>query len=172
MVINESQRLYTYLSLFGFTVDAVIANRVLPEEARSAYFEQWFDIQAGHLATARSAFDPIPFFEARLFDREMVGPELLDELGRHVFGDKDPTVVLYREKPIEIKKEKAGYALYVRLPFAEKDRIQVFTRGEDLVVQVDNQRRHIVLPRTLASRELLGASFSGQRLRVAFGGKE
>jgi arsenite/tail-anchored protein-transporting ATPase len=172
MVINESQRLYTYLNLFGFAVDAVIANRVLPEEARSAYFEQWFDIQAGHLATARSAFDPIPFFEARLFDREMVGPALLDDLGRHVFGDKDPTAVLYREKPIEVKKEKAGYALYVRLPFAEKDRIQVFTRGEDLVVQVDNQRRHIVLPRTLASRELLGASFSGQRLRVAFGGKE
>ena len=34
MVINESQRLYTYLNLFGFPVDAVIANRVLPEEAR------------------------------------------------------------------------------------------------------------------------------------------
>ena len=50
MVINESQRLYTYLNLFGFPVDAVVANRVLPPEARSKYFEQWFDIQAGHLA--------------------------------------------------------------------------------------------------------------------------
>ena len=45
MVINESQRLYTYLSLFGFPVDAVIANRVLPEEARSAYFDRWFSIR-------------------------------------------------------------------------------------------------------------------------------
>ena len=50
MVINESQRLYTYLSLFGFPVDAVVANRVLPEEARSKYFDRWFSIQAGHLA--------------------------------------------------------------------------------------------------------------------------
>ena len=90
MVINESQRLYTYLSLFGFPVDAVIANRVLPEEARSKYFDRWFDIQAGHLATARANFDPLPFFEARLFDREMVGTELLDEFGRRVFGRDRP----------------------------------------------------------------------------------
>jgi arsenite/tail-anchored protein-transporting ATPase len=172
MVINESQRLYTYLSLFGFPVDAVIANRVLPKEARSEYFDKWFGIQAGHLATARRAFDPLPFFEARLFDREMVGLELLDRFAQDVFGDDDPTAVLYEEKPAEIKKEGSGYALYIRLPFAEKDRIQVWTHGEELVVSVDNQRRHILLPRTLASRRLLGAGFQEQRLRVAFGEKE
>jgi arsenite/tail-anchored protein-transporting ATPase len=64
MVINESQRLYTYLNLFGFPVDAVVANRVLPEEARSRYFDKWFSIQAGHLAEARRSFDPLPFFAA------------------------------------------------------------------------------------------------------------
>ena len=53
MVINESQRLYTYLSLFGFPVDAIVANRVLPEAARSPYFDKWFKLQAGYLAEAR-----------------------------------------------------------------------------------------------------------------------
>jgi arsenite-transporting ATPase len=172
MVINESQRLYTYLSLFGFSVDAVIANRVLPEEARSRYFDRWFDIQAGHLASARADFDPLPFFEAPLFDREMVGTEMLDEFGRRVFGRTDPSAVLHREKPLEVKKEGGAYALYLRLPFAEKDRIQVFARGDELVVQVDNQRRTIVLPRTLAGRAVAGAGFADQRLRVAFGRTE
>jgi arsenite-transporting ATPase len=172
MVIKESQRLYTYLSLFGFAVDAVVANRVLPEEARSRYFDKWFDIQAGHLAEARRSFDPLPFLEARLFDREMTGLALLESFAQDVFGDQDPTEVFFREKPIEIKREAKGYALYIRLPFAEKDRIQVWAHGEDLVVQVDNQRRHVLLPRTLASRRLLGAAFAGQRLRVAFGEKE
>jgi arsenite-transporting ATPase len=172
MVINESQRLYTYLSLFGFPVDAVVANRVLPEEARSDYFDRWFGIQATHLATARAAFDPLPFFEAPLFDREMVGAKMLDEFGQRVFGSTDPTEVLHGDKPIEIRKEKGAYTLYVRLPFAEKDRIQVFTRGDDLVVQVDNQRRHLVLPRTLAGRPVVGAVFADQRLRVVFGAKE
>jgi len=172
MVINESQRLYTYLGLFGFPVDAVVANRVLPPEARSAYFDKWFGIQAGHLAEARRDFDPIPFFEARLFDREMVGLPLLARFADDVFGDRDPTGVFFHEKPIEVKKEKGGYALYIRLPFAEKDKIQVWAQGDELVVQVDNQRRHVVLPRTLASRKLLGAAFAEQRLRVGFGNKE
>jgi arsenite-transporting ATPase len=172
MVISESQRLYTYLNLFGFPVDAIIANRVLPDQARSPYFDRWFGIQAGHLAAARQAFDPLPFFEAPLFDREVVGAALLDEFGRRVFGDTDPTAVLYQERPMEVKKEGKGYALYIRLPFVEKDRIQVWTRGDELVVQVDNQKRHLMLPRTLASRRLLGAAFTEQRLRVAFGGKE
>jgi arsenite-transporting ATPase len=172
MVINESQRLYTYLNLFGFPVDCVIANRVLPPEAGTGYFGRWMDIQATHLASARQAFEPLPLLEARLFDREMVGVPLLDEFGRHVFGDKDPAAVFFKERPVEVKKEGRGYALYIRLPFAEKDRIQVWTRGEELVVQVDNQKRHIMLPRTLVSRRVLGAAFADQRLRVAFGEKE
>jgi arsenite-transporting ATPase len=145
---------------------------VLPEEARCAYFDRWFDIQKGHLQTAREAFDPLPFFTARLFDREMVGLELLDELGRHVFGETDPTEVLFHDKPVEVKKEGRGYALYIRLPFADKERIHVFTRGDELVVQVDNQKRHLMLPRSLAGRTVLSAAFADARLRVVFGAKE
>ncbi len=172
MVIKESQRLHTYLGLFAFPVDCVIANRVLPQEARSAYFDRWFDIQREHLAFAREAFDPLPFLEARLFDREMVGLALLEELARAVFGEDDPTAVFYEDRPMEVRKEGRGYALYLRLPFAEKERIQVYTQGDELVIQVDNQRRNIVLPRTLAARRLMGAGFQDRRLRVAFGEKE
>jgi arsenite-transporting ATPase len=172
MVIKESQRLHTYLGLFAFPVDCVIANRVLPREARSAYFDAWFDIQRRHLRFAREAFDPLPFLEARLFDREMVGPKLLADFAQAVFGNDDPTAVLYEERPMEVRKEGRGYALYLRLPFADKDSIQVFAQGDELVVQVDNQRRNLVLPRTLASRRLLGAAFQDRRLRVAFGEKE
>jgi len=172
MVIRESQRLYTYLGLFGFPVDCVIANRVLPEEARSSYFDRWFEIQAAHLREARQAFDPLPFFEARLLDRELVGLEPLGAFGQQVFGEVDPAAVLHKEKPVEIKKEAGGYCLYIQLPFAEKDRIQAWTRGEELVVQVDNQRRNILLPRTLAGRRLEEASFAGRRLRLLFGERD
>jgi arsenite/tail-anchored protein-transporting ATPase len=172
MVIKESQRLYTYLSLFGFPVDAVVANRVLPEEARSRYFDRWFDIQKGYLAEARDAFDPLPFFESRLFDREMVGVALLDEMARTVFGTKDPTQPFFKGRPIQIKKEGKNYVMTIRLPFAQKDRLNVFTRGDDLVVQVDNQRRHVALPRSLAGRSVASAAFVDQDLRVKFGAKE
>jgi len=172
MVINESQRLYTYLSLFGFPVDAIVANRVLPEAARSPYFDKWFKLQAGYLAEARQAFDPLPFFVAPLFDREMVGTAMLEEFAQRVFGETNPAALLHRDRPVEVKKEGRSWALYLRLPFAEKDRIQVFAKGDELVVQVDNQRRHLVLPRSLAGRQVKSAAFADQRLRVGFGAKE
>jgi len=172
MVINESQRLYTYLSLFGFPVDAIVANRVLPEAARSPYFDKWFKLQAGYLAEARQAFDPLPFFVAPLFDREMVGTAMLEEFAHKVFGETNPAALLHRDRPVEVKKEGRAWALYLRLPFAEKDRIQVFAKGDELVVQVDNQRRHLVLPRSLAGRQVKSAAFADQRLRVGFGAKE
>jgi arsenite/tail-anchored protein-transporting ATPase len=173
MVINESQRLYTYLNLFGFPVDAVVANRVLPPQARSEYFDKWIGLQAGYLQEARRSFEPLPFFQARLFDREMVGLKLLDDFAGEVFGDKDPTTVFFQgDRPVEVKKEGKGYALYIRMPFAEKEDLQVWTHGEDLVVSVKNQRRNILLPRTLASRRLLGAALVEGRLRVAFGERE
>jgi len=172
MVINESRRLYTYLSLFGFPVDAIVANRVLPEAARSPYFDRWFGIQAGHLGEARSAFDPLPCFEAPLFDREMVGLPLLDEFASTVFGAQDPTQVFFAERPFEIRKEGRVHVLYLRLPFAEKEKIQVSSLGEELVVQVDNHRRHVLLPRSLAGRRVTSAAYADARLRVSFGGKE
>jgi arsenite-transporting ATPase len=172
MVINESERLYTYLSLFGFPVDAVIANRVLPEEARSRYFDRWFELQAGHLEAARQAFGALPMFQAPLFDREMTGLERLSTFASRVFGDKDPTAVFHRDRPIEVKREGGTHALYIRMPFADKDRVEVWTKGDELVIQVDNQRRRVILPRALASRRLLGAVLADQKLRVAFGERE
>ena len=74
---------------------------------------------------------------------------------------------------MEVKKEGRGYALYIRLPFAEKERIQVWTRGDELVVQVDNQQPP---PHAAALAGPGGASWPRpsptQRLRVAFGEKE
>src|SRR6185369_15208106 len=107
------------------------ANRVLPPEAKGGYLDRWCAIQEGHLKHARRAFDPLPFFEAPLFDREMVGLPLLLEMARAVWGESDPTAVLHQERPLEVKREGRGYAMYIRLPFAEKDHIQVWTHGEE-----------------------------------------
>jgi len=101
-----------------------------------------------------------------------VGTAMLEEFAHKVFGETNPAALLHRDRPVEVKKEGRAWALYLRLPFAEKDRIQVFAKGDELVVQVDNQRRHLVLPRSLAGRQVKSAAFADQRLRVGFGAKE
>src|SRR5713101_7295596 len=45
MVLRETQRAFVYFSLHGLTVDAVIANRVLPHVVTDAFFEEWHSSQ-------------------------------------------------------------------------------------------------------------------------------
>src|SRR5213592_908196 len=46
MVIAEARRTATYLSLFGYRVDAVVANRLLPDEVSDPWFKAWKDAHA------------------------------------------------------------------------------------------------------------------------------
>src|SRR5438477_5304598 len=121
MVIAEARRTYTYLSLFGYRVDAVVVNRIFPDEIDDPYFGKWKEIQAHHLATVRESFEPVPILTARLFDREMVGVDLLERMGDEVYGATDATDVLHVDEPIRIRKRGTGYILSMRLPFAERE---------------------------------------------------
>src|SRR3712207_3812382 len=41
MVIAEARRAYTYLNLYDYGVDAVVVNRLLPDEISDPYFDRW-----------------------------------------------------------------------------------------------------------------------------------
>ncbi len=45
MVIKESMRTFTYLNLYGYLTDAVVVNRVFPEEVAEGYFAGWRAVQ-------------------------------------------------------------------------------------------------------------------------------
>ncbi|HYP47781.1 MAG TPA: TRC40/GET3/ArsA family transport-energizing ATPase, partial [Thermoleophilaceae bacterium] len=41
MVVQEAMRTFTYLNLSGYLTDAVVVNRVFPEEVAGGYFDGW-----------------------------------------------------------------------------------------------------------------------------------
>jgi len=168
MVIAEARRTYTYLSLFGYRVDAVVVNRIIPAEVEDPYFGKWKDIQAEHLQTVRESFEPIPILTARLFDREMVGVDLLAELGREVYGDQDPTAILHRDEPMRVKKRGASYVLSLRLPFVDRSDLEVFRKADELYIRVGSYKRNLALPQTLQRLEVKEANFVDDRLEVRF----
>ena len=84
MVVKEAMRTFTYLNLYGYLTDAVVVNRVLPADAAEGYFAAWRESQQEHLDLVRSAFAPLPILEAPFFDREVVGPEMLDLLAERL----------------------------------------------------------------------------------------
>ena len=170
MVIAEAQRTFTYLNLFGYRVDAIVANRLLPAEVVDPYFARWKDVQAEHLATIERSFSPLPILKARLRDQELSSTDLLLDLGEEIYGDTLADAVMFQDEPMSIVKEGEAYVLSLRLPFASKEELELSVKADELFVKVGPYRRTIMLPRSLASREISSAQLENDRLRVTFAG--
>lgn len=168
MVIKEAQRTYTYLNLYGYVTDAVICNRVMPAAVADGYFSAWIDTQAKYLQMVEEAFSPLPILKAPFFEREVVGLAMLRRLADALFGEEDPSRIMFRGQTHRIEETEDGYVLAVPLPFVEKRDISLLRRGDDLTVQVGTYRRSFVLPRVLAGLETRGARFEGDTLLIHF----
>src|SRR4051795_10917253 len=81
MVVREAMRTFTYLNLYGYLTDAVVVNRVFPEEAADGYFGAWAENHKKQMELVRSAFSPVPILTAKYFEQEVIGPQMLDRLG-------------------------------------------------------------------------------------------
>jgi arsenite-transporting ATPase len=168
MVVAEARRTYTYLSLFGYRVDAVVCNRLIPAEVTDAYFERWKDIQAEHLETIMHSFAPLPVLKVPLYEQEMVGLELLDRLGAELYAEHDPTAMLHHEDPITIRKHGDSYRLTLRLPFTGKSDLDLLRKGDDLFIKVGQYKRTLMMPAALQRLDIAGASFEDDRLVIRF----
>jgi arsenite/tail-anchored protein-transporting ATPase len=166
MVIAEARRAYTYLNLYDYGVDAVVVNRLLPDEVSDPYFARWREAQGGHLKTIESSFSPIPILKARLFDREMYGIEALNALADDVFDRIDPLALLFRGTTHEIVRNGSGYDVILNLPLAEKKSVDLSKRGAEMFVRVGGYKRNILLPDSMARFHAAGASIEEGRLTV------
>jgi len=169
MVIAEARRTYTYLSLFGYRVDAVVANRIIPDTVTDPYFGKWKEIQQKHLATIKESFEPVPILTARLFDREMVGVENLAQMGDEVYGDMVATDIFHKDEPIKVRKRGPQYLLSLRLPFTEKAEIDIHRKADELYIRVGPYKRNLILPQSLQRLDVQGAQMVEDRLQITFG---
>jgi arsenite/tail-anchored protein-transporting ATPase len=168
LVVAETERTATSLSLFGYGVDAVVVNRLLPDVITDPYLARWKQRQAEHLATVRAAFGPTPVLTAPLFDDELDGAEGLVRLGEAVYGDLDPLAVLADDRPMTVVADGDDQVLRLALPFAGKDDVDLHRRGGDLHLAVAGVRRTVALPAALQRREVGGARFVDGHLEVRF----
>lgn len=169
MVLAEARRSFTYLNLFGFQTDAIIVNRVLPDQVSEGYFAGWRQIQAKYDEEIQASFSPLPILRVPLMETEVVGLPMLNRVAEAAFADLDPAAALYQGRVEEVEKGPEGYVLSLAVGFAARDEIELTQRGDELTVQVGAYRRKVVLPRTLMGRAVQGAKFAGHRLLIRFG---
>lgn len=170
MVIDEARRTFTYLGLFGYGVDGVVVNRVLPDLVSDPYFDRWRSIQKGHLDAIDSAFADVPRLRLRLFDDEMIGLDRLRQMAGELYGEVDPIGGFAAHSPFLVKETGGEVILEMRVPFVDKGDLDVFRHGQELYVQVGPYRRSFVLPDTLRRRQVTRAKLDHGILRVTFEG--
>ena len=170
MVIAEAMRTFTYLSLYGYLTDAVVVNRVFPEEVEGGYFGAWRAVQREQLELVESGFAPVPVLKAPYFEQEVVGAMMLDRLGGALFEDGDGSELLHDDLAQELSLDGDGARLRLDLPFAQKGDISLKKIGLELVGRVDGQKRTIILPPALAPASPSSATFDDGSLLVSFSG--
>jgi arsenite-transporting ATPase len=168
MVIKEAQRAYTFFNLFGFNVDAVLLNRVLPPLVTDPYFERWKALHAGYRRLVEESFAPLPILPVELFDQEVVGPELLLRIAGAAYGDRDPAAIFRRKPAMVVTKTAGGFSLALDLPFVAKEDLDLSRNGEELQVRAGPLKRTILLPRALSGAAVRTAKFEGEKLVILF----
>ena len=168
MVIREAQRTFTYLNLYGYLTDAVIVNRVFPDEVEGSYFGPWRSRQRQHLEMVHEGFAPIPVLAAPYFEQEVLGSVMLDRLAAELFADAAAQDVLHSELAQELSMDGDTAVLRLPIPFAEKAQIDLKKVADELIVSVGGEKRTIILPAALSEVSPSGASFEDGTLRVTF----
>jgi arsenite-transporting ATPase len=168
MVINETKRAYTYLSLYNLTVEALVVNRLLPEDMYDRYPKEKVKEQEMYMESIHESFDPLKLLKAYLFNTEIVGRGSLDMLGDMIFGDEDPSQIYTKEKSMLIYREDGKDIISLKLPFSEKSEVELYKSSDVLIVKVGWYKRSVILPYSMVKKHTSKAEFKDGRLLVYF----
>ena len=166
IVLKETQRAFMYFCLYQMSTDAIIMNRIIPEDIKDSYFKDWRKSQSKYIEKAKEYFSPIPIFMVNLFRGEILGYEYLKELSDQMYNGENPLKYFYQGKPYSIIKEKGQYQIQIKLPFIAKDDIEINKVSDELILRLGGFRKNILLPRQVAASKSVKARYEGENLFI------
>ncbi len=166
VVLAEARRSYTTLSLFGYRVDGVVANRIFPHDAGDAWRTGWVTAQDAVLDEAAASFPGLPLWRSVYRSAEPIGVDALIELARDVYGGADPLAAPAQDGPFTVVRTSRGAVLSLRLPGTTSADVDLARNGDELVVTVGSYRRLLTLPAGLTRYRVAGARVQDGELQV------
>lgn len=173
VVLAETRRTYTYLCLFGYPVDAIVANKLVSgageQERGSSYLiESWVHRERIWVDQAKRDFEGVTMLECPYRASEPVGVEELVHLGETVYGSRDPLGRYSQAAPMAVSSDGEAAYLEIFLPLTKREEIDVYRKGSELYVRVGEYTRNVHLPHSLARRRIDSARYRRNRLTIAF----
>lgn len=170
MVIRETQRTYTYLNLYDYATDAILVNRIFPDEVQDPFFKVWKQRQAKNIEYVHEAFGSLPVLRAPLFGEEMGGLEMLGRLADELYGDRNPAERMFDGVVHKLEQLDGGSTWMLRVPigFARKEQLDLYRSRDEITLSVGPYRRNIVLPAELQNLTITSAKFEDKFLNIRF----
>jgi arsenite/tail-anchored protein-transporting ATPase len=169
VVVAEARRTLTSLSLYGYRVDGVVANRVFPAGGDDPWRAKWVQAQSEQLAGIASSFAGLRTWRSPYLAAEPVGLPALTELAHDLYDVDDPLEVVATPEPLAVERVSTDeFVLSVALPHAERREVELVRKGDELVLTVGPHRRVLALPSALRRCVVDGAALRDGALRVRF----
>ena len=168
IVIREAKRSFSYLHLYDYNVDAIVINKIFPQQSMKGYFSKWQQLQLEGVAQVEESFKGIPIFKQELRETELRGYQVLSEVGESLFGGVKADDILYKEKIYEVIKTAEGYTLNIKMPFVEKSELGLSQKADELTLSIKNEKRSLILPNKLLSKDIKGATYKEDHLEIYF----
>lgn len=166
MVVEETKRSYMYLNLYGYQVDGLYINRVLPQAMAEPFFDQWRCIQETYMTELDAVFGHLPLIKLPWYETDISGQESLQRLAEEVLGRDDLFSVRPKVEHERYLPTADGYLLILYLPLVQKEALEVYQSATDLIVRIGNFKRSIPLPNSLRHAEIVSARLADQELTV------
>lgn len=168
VVVAEARRTLTSLALYGYRVDALLANRVFPASPEP-FLAGWAAAQAEQLAAVRADAGGLPVLELAYRAQEPVGLAALTCVGQALYGAADPAAVAVdAPELLTVSRTTDGFELSLALPLARRSELGLTRSADELVVTVAGRRRVLALPSALRRCTVVGAVLADGRLVVRF----
>jgi len=168
IVLEETRRSLTYFSLFGLTVDSIIANRIFPQSAVEGYFKEWGEVQSRILQETRASMHDLPLLTLEFQPQEVLGLGNLRQTADRLYQGHNPVVFHSSQPPIAYKQDGDATVLTLSLPHAGGDELNLLQRRDELTVTVGGWRRHILLPDFLKGQAVVKAKLAHGQLTIRF----
>ena len=172
IVVAETRRTLAALALRGITVDAMIANRLVPRASRwRGPAASWLRTRRAEQDTVLSELDaPVPLRVVEHRAVEPVGAQALAELADELYGTADVLDGLVGDRAplLAVRADGDAQLLTVALPLTDLSDVALARVGDELAITVDGLRRLVALPVMLRRYTVTDAEVDPTGLVVRF----
>ena len=168
IMILESKRNFTCMYLYNYNVDAIIVNKIYPDEAMQGYFNKWIKMQKEGLNEINESFSEVPKFYVNLQNTELRTVKILCKVGAEIFKKDNPENVLFSQEIYRYEKVDDSFIIYIYLPFAEKKELELNQTEGELILGIKNEVRRFPLPIEAHSKEISSARFEDGYLQISY----